>query len=48
VTEHRDDLDGLDDAGTLILEQHFAIVPAWVIDADISDAPYRLYSVLLR
>jgi hypothetical protein len=39
------DFDG---EGTLVVEQHFAIVPEWVIDADISDAAYRLYSVLLR
>lgn len=38
----------LEDEGTLVVEQHFAIVPEWVIDADISDCAYRLYSVLLR
>src|SRR3954454_3865714 len=32
----------------LVLEQHFAIVPEWVLDADISDAALRLYAVLLR
>jgi len=40
-----------DDAGagpSLVLEQHFAVVPEWIIDADISDCAYRLYSVLLR
>jgi len=36
------------DEDTLVVEQHFAIVPEWLIDADISDAAYRLYSVLLR
>lgn len=40
--------EGLEDQGTLVVEQHFAIVPEWVIDADISDCAYRLYSVLLR
>lgn len=35
-------------AGQLVLEQRFAIVPEWVIDAEISDCAYRLYSVLLR
>jgi hypothetical protein len=40
--------DDYDDEGTLVVEQHFAIVPEWVIDTDISDAAYRLYSVLLR
>ncbi len=33
---------------SLVLEQHFAIVPEWIIDAQISDCAYRLYSVLLR
>ena len=38
----------LDDEGTLVVEQYFAILPEWIIDADISDAAVRLYSVLLR
>jgi hypothetical protein len=33
---------------SLVLEQHFAIVPEWVLDADISDSALRLYAVLLR
>jgi hypothetical protein len=37
-----------DDPGTLVVEQHFAIVPERVIDADLSDAACRLYTVLLR
>jgi hypothetical protein len=37
-----------EDEGVLVLEQHFAIVPEWVLDADISDAALRLYAVLLR
>src|SRR3954451_5706794 len=37
-----------DDEGVLVLEQHFAIVPEWVLDAEISDAALRLYAVLLR
>jgi hypothetical protein len=36
------------EADSLVLEQHFAIVPEWVLDADISDAALRLYAVLLR
>ncbi|RJK95942.1 hypothetical protein [Vallicoccus soli] len=43
-----DRIDDFEDEGTLVVEQHFAIVPEWVIDADISDCAYRLYSVLLR
>src|SRR3954447_4698798 len=43
-----DDVDDVDDEGVLVLEQHFAIVPEWVLDADISDAALRLYAVLLR
>lgn len=37
-----------DDEGTLVLEQRFAIVPEWIIDAPISDCTFRLYAVLLR
>ena len=40
--------DDFGDEGTLVVQEHFAIVPEWLIDADISDAAYRLYSVLLR
>ena len=40
------------DAGTrdgLVVEgQRFAIVPEWVIDADVGDCAFRLYAVLLR
>ena len=42
-----DDL-GLGDEGTLVLEQRFAILPEWIIDAPISDCAFRLYAVLLR
>jgi hypothetical protein len=42
------DLDGFEDEGTLVLEQRFAIVPEWIIDARISDCAFRLYAVLLR
>ena len=36
-------------AGTLVVEEpRFAIVPEWVIDADVSDGAFRLYSLLLR
>ena len=37
-----------EDEGTLVLEQRFAIVPEWIIDAPISDCAFRLYAVLLR
>ena len=37
-----------EDDGTLVLEQRFAIVPEWVIDAGVSDCAFRLYAVLLR
>jgi hypothetical protein len=36
------------DEASLVLENRFAIVPEWVIDADVSDAAFRLYAVLLR
>ena len=42
-------VDGLGDAGTLTGEpQRFAIVPEWLLDADVSDCAVRLYAVLLR
>jgi DNA-binding transcriptional MocR family regulator len=36
------------DEALLVLENRFAIVPERVIDADVSDAAFRLYAVLLR
>lgn len=32
----------------LVLEDHFAMVPEWILDAAISDCAVRLYAVLLR
>jgi len=37
-----------DGPGTLVVEQRFAMVPEWVLDADVSDGAVRLYAVLLR
>ena len=35
--------------GSLVVEDHhFAIVPEWVITAEVSDAAFRVYSMLLR
>jgi hypothetical protein len=34
--------------GDLVVEERFAIVPEWIIDAEVSDGAFRLYSVLLR
>ena len=42
------DFAGFEDEGTLVLEQRFAIVPEWIIDAQLSDCAFRLYAVLLR
>ena len=37
------------DEGTLVVEdQRFAIVPEWVITAEVSDAAFRAYTILLR
>lgn len=36
------------DDATLVLEERFAVVPEWLLDADISDCAVRLYAVLLR
>jgi hypothetical protein len=35
-------------AASLTVEERFAIVPEWLLDADVSDAAIRLYAVLLR
>src|SRR5215218_3144002 len=48
MSARADPVDEVGDEGVLVLEQHFAIVPEWVLDADISDAALRLYAVLLR
>ena len=48
MSAQTDPADEVEDEGLLVLEQHFAIVPEWVLDADISDAALRLYAVLLR
>lgn len=32
----------------LTVEQHFAVVPEWMIDAGVSDVAFRLYAVLAR
>ena len=34
--------------GLVVEGQRFAIVPEWVIDADVGDCAFRLYAVLLR
>jgi hypothetical protein len=35
--------------GSLVVEdQRFAVVPGWVITAEVSDAAFRAYSMLLR
>ena len=40
---------GFAEPGSLLVEdQRFAIVPDWVIGADLSDAAFRVYSLLLR
>jgi len=46
TTVPSDDFSG---PGSLRVEdQPFALVPEWVIDADVSDAAFRVYSLLLR
>ena len=40
--------DNQANAGSLTVEERFAIVPEWLLDADVSDAAIRLYAVLLR
>src|SRR3954470_21569802 len=35
-------------AAGLVVEDRLAIVPEWLLDADVSDTAIRLYAVLLR
>lgn len=37
-----------DDGMLFVEEQRFAVVPEWVIDSELSDAAFRVYSLLLR
>jgi|SRR5450631_1480769 len=37
-----------EDKAVLDVEDRFAIVPEWLLDATVSDAAMRLYAVLLR
>ena len=37
-----------DESADLVVEDRFAIVPEWLLDADIGDSAVRLYAVLLR
>ena len=39
---------GASDGGDLVVEDRFAIVPEWLLDAEIGDCAVRLYAVLLR
>jgi hypothetical protein len=49
VTTAYETTEQLADEGSLVVEeQRFAIVPEWVIDADLPDAAFRLYALLLR
>jgi hypothetical protein len=36
----------VDSAADLVVEDRFAIVPEWLLDAEIGDAAVRLYAVL--
>ena len=37
-----------DAGGELFVEEHFAMVPEWILDSALSDCSVRLYAVLLR
>ena len=43
-----EDRHGFETAATLVVDQRFAVVPEWIIDAQICDCAFRLYAVLLR
>src|SRR3954468_23074014 len=46
--DRADESDLGEDGSLFVEEQRFAIVPEWMIDAELSDAAFRLYSLLLR
>jgi hypothetical protein len=49
MTQHDQPIGPVDHADTLVVEEpRFAVVPEWMIDADVNDAAFRLYSLLLR
>ncbi len=54
MSEVGPDASGTDDRADtvqrdlLVVEDRFAIVPEWLLDADVSDVAVRLYAVLLR
>jgi hypothetical protein len=48
VTAVEDVTAAVSAAPGLVVEDRFAIVPEWLLDADVSDAAIRLYAVLLR
>lgn len=45
MSDHRDDRSSDD---LLDVEERFAVVPEWLLDANVSDCSVRLYAVLLR
>jgi hypothetical protein len=48
MSEHDVTSEAAADVALLEVQERFAIVPEWLLDADVSDAAIRLYAVLLR
>jgi hypothetical protein len=48
TTSTLDSPTGQPTVAELTAEQRFAVVPEWMLDADVSDAAFRLYAVLAR
>lgn len=48
MSDHELESETPTDAALLEVAERFAIVPEWLLDADISDTAIRLYAVLLR
>lgn len=48
MSDHTRESETPVDAALLEVAERFAIVPEWLLDADVSDTAIRLYAVLLR
>src|SRR6185312_15867735 len=48
MSDHDVTNDAAADAASLELQERFAIVLEWLLDADVSDTAIRLYAVLVR
>src|SRR6185312_12143812 len=48
MSDHDTTVESAAEAALLDVAERFAIVPEWLLDADVSDTAIRLYAVLVR